>query len=113
MRLYLRGIWVEFQSQSILHKRSREVYPIELGECEVMGIVVADCPIELARDADLFEVVDLIGQSVCKIGEFFSQSSRGGWLTVSVCQHSVGCPDFAFCDELLAQRGERRLYDCF
>lgn len=98
MGLNLCGVGVEFESQSTLHEGLGDAYPVEGGEGEVVCVVVANSAIELASDAYLLEVMDLIGQSIGKVGEFLAESGGGCGLSVSVRQHGMRCPCFALAD---------------
>lgn len=56
MRLDLSRVGVELESQALFDKRLREVRPVNVGEYEVVSVVVAHCAVELACYLDLLEI---------------------------------------------------------
>lgn len=56
MRFNLRCVRIECQTEPLLDKRTRDLWPVELRVGEVVCVVIAYCPIELAIDLCLFDV---------------------------------------------------------
>lgn len=99
MWLDLCCVGVELEAKALLDKRLREIGPIDVGEYEVVSIVVTHCAVEFTGYLNLLEIAQLLCKSVRKIGELLAKSGRRCGLTVRMCQHGMSGPSFTVIDE--------------
>src|SRR5438045_1984813 len=85
--LYLRCVLDSCQAKILFYKFICQFYPIYFWKCRVVRVEIPGGTSELCSKRDINQLFDLILYSLCKYHYFLTQSRRGCWLAVGMCQH--------------------------
>ena len=109
----LRCILFTLQPQLLCNKSVTELFPIVLGICNMMCIVISGSATELGSNRAGFQCCQLTFQTVNEHHHFFTQAGGRSRLTVSFGKHRDICPVRCVCFQLCNQFFNQRIVDLF